>query len=319
MDTSRFKRREIQTRRQTAERLYGVSDIVPRVVPTRPQIQNAEIPLEPVSGTTPNHVASQSLEGNQYQTPLVTQTHPVPVRSLPVQAAAINLPEPPHVSPEIEDASVQFQRLLDVNMELPGPPSPIRANKTIVHTGRLVTGRRLVFRGVALMLVIIIGVGGLLFSQGYMKIHKAFKGGAATAAALTVNVNPQLLKGEGDGRVNVLLLGRGGGTHDGPDLTDTMLLASIDPINHTATLLSIPRDLWVDIPNQGAMKINAAWETGEFNYLGKDQTGSTNTNAIEAGFNLADQTVESVLGVPIDYNVLLDFQAFRQAVDTVNE
>ena len=88
--------------------------------------------------------------------------------------------------------------------------------------------------------VLVIGVGGLLFSQGYIKLHKVFKSTGVTAAALKANVNPSLLKGEGDGRVNVLLLGRGGGNHDGPDLTDTMMLDSIDPVNHTSTLIEYP-------------------------------------------------------------------------------
>ena len=39
------------------------------------------------------------------------------------------------------------------------------------------------------------------------------------------------------------------------------MVASIDPVNHTATLLSLPRDLWVNVPDQGVMKLNAAWET----------------------------------------------------------
>jgi LCP family protein required for cell wall assembly len=172
-------------------------------------------------------------------------------------------------------------------------------------------------RGTALVLVLLITLGGLLFSQSYFKINKVFKGTTGTVAALKPNVNPDLLKGEGSGRINVLLLGRGGGNHDGPDLTDSMMLASIDPINYKTTLISIPRDLWVNVPNAGVMKINAAWETGEFKYLGKQQTGSTNPAAISAGFKLADQTVGQVLGVTIDYNVMVNFQAFQQAVDTV--
>ena len=148
-------------------------------------------------------------------------------------------------------------------------------------------------------------------------MHKVFKGGTGTAAALKANVSPDLLKGEGSGRVNLLLLGRGGGNHDAPDLTDTMMLASIDPVNHTATLLSLPRDLWVNVPNQGVMKINAAWETGEFKYLGKQAPGSTDPKAIQAGFDVVDQTVGDVLGISIDYNVMVNFQAFQQAVDTV--
>ncbi|HXR50391.1 MAG TPA: LCP family protein [Verrucomicrobiae bacterium] len=191
-----------------------------------------------------------------------------------------------------------------------------RIDSLLAH-GRWATARRWLFRGMAFALILMMVGGGLFFTQGYLKLHKAFKGGSKTAAALQANVNPELLKGEGDGRVNILLMGRGGGNHDGPDLTDTMMLDSIDPVNHTQTLISIPRDLWVDVPDAGAMKLNAAWETGEFRYLHKVRPGSTDPQAIQAGFDLADQTVESVLGVTIHYNMLVDFQAFQQAVDTV--
>lgn len=202
-------------------------------------------------------------------------------------------------------------------MGLPGDASPDLRPGPIVRGRKAAATRRWAFRGVAATLILLTGLGGLLFSQGYLKLNQVFKGGTVTAAALKANVDPSLLKGEGDGRINVLLLGRGGGTHDAPDLTDTMMLASIDPINHTSTLLSIPRDFWVDVPNDGAMKINAAWETGKYKYLGKINNDNSNTQAVQAGFDLVDQTVENVIGVPIHYNMLLDFQAFRQAVDTL--
>jgi LCP family protein required for cell wall assembly len=209
----------------------------------------------------------------------------------------------------------QPQRSL-IDMGLPGVDSPStqsRLNRFKIPRRT----RRGLTKGLAIAIVLVLTLGGLLFSQSYLKIHKVFKGGAATAAALQPNVNPSLLKGEGSGRINVLLLGRGGGNHDGPDLTDSMMLDSIDPINHTSTLISIPRDLWVNIPNAGTMKINAAFETGEFKYEGDGQSGSTDPKAINAGYNEVDQTVQSILGVTIDYNVLVDFQAFQQAVDTV--
>jgi LCP family protein required for cell wall assembly len=204
-------------------------------------------------------------------------------------------------------------RRVPLDMDLPGEDSHWR----VIKPGQWRQTRRLLSRGLAVVLVLIITLGGLLFSQSYLKLHKVFKGGSATAAALTANVKPELLKGEGRGRVNVLLLGRGGGNHDAPDLTDTIMLASIDPINHTTTLLSIPRDLWVNVPGHGVMKLNAAWETGEFAYTHKGTPGSTDPKAITAGYDLLDQSLEEVLGVQIDYHMLVDFQAFRQAVDTV--
>ncbi len=197
-------------------------------------------------------------------------------------------------------------------MELPGEDSPLRLAQTKWHRAR-----RFASRGLAAAVIVAITFGGLLFSQSYLKLHKVFRGGTSTAAALKANVNPDLLKGEGRGRVNILLLGRGGGTHDAPDLTDTLMLASVDPVNHTTTLLSIPRDLWVNVPGQGVMKLNAAWEAGEFKYQGSGKTGSTDPKAVKAGFKLVDQTVEQVLGITIDYNMMVDFQAFQQAVDIV--
>lgn len=191
------------------------------------------------------------------------------------------------------------------------------ASKRGSGRGRWSSVRTWALRGVIAGLVLIIAVGGVLFSQGAFKLRKVFHGGTTTAASLKANVNPELLKGEGDGRVNILLLGRGGGTHEAPDLTDTMILVSIDPVNHTQSMLSIPRDLWVKVPNVGSMKINAAWETGEFRYLGKVKPGSTDPKAIQAGFDMADATVESVLGEPINYNVIVNFDAFQQAVSTV--
>lgn len=221
------------------------------------------------------------------------------------------LPGTPQVGPQ---PAVAPQHLPPIDMDLPGNESPLRHLDSMLRYGKLAAVRRWAFRGAVAAIILVLVVGGFLFSQGFFNMHKTFQG---SAAALKTNVNPALLKGEGDGRINVLLLGRGGGNHDGPDLTDTMMLDSIDPVNHTSTLISIPRDLWVDVPNQGTMKINAAFETGEFKYLGSTTPGSTNPNAIQAGFDEADQTVESILGVTIHYNVLINFQAFQQAVDTV--
>ena len=179
--------------------------------------------------------------------------------------------------------------------------------------------RRMVLRTGMVMLLLVLGVGGFLFSKGYLKLHKVFQGGS-TAAALTANVDPSQLKGEGDGRVNVLLMGIGGPYHDGGDLTDTLMVASIDPVNNQATLLSIPRDLWTKMPNNyiaSYQKINAAYESGKYKYLGRENQKSEDHKAVMAGFEAADSTIERVIGIPIHYNMLVDFQAFSQAVDTV--
>jgi LCP family protein required for cell wall assembly len=256
--------------------------------------------VKPPEQTAPHSMAGVALAGAGIsKAPQTQQIQAVQ----PAQSAA---PRP---------SGLPNRHLPPIDMDLPGDESPLRHLDASLSHGKLANARRWLFRGAVATLVLLIGAGSLFF---YMNLQKSFRGGTTSAAALKANVDPGLLKGEGDGRINVLLMGRGGGNHDAPDLTDTMMLASIDPVNHTATLISIPRDLWVDIPNQGAMKINAAYESGEFKYLGKTAPGSTNRNAIQAGFDEADQTVENVLGVTIHYNALLSFQAFQQAVDTVN-
>ena len=240
------------------------------------------------------------------------------VPEAPASTPAFNPIQPlPTRASQAQSAQGLPSRPLPISMEVPGQPSLGKTAGVHVIKSKWKSARRWAFRSTAIVLVLVIASGGLIFSQGWLKARKVFKGGATSAAALKVDVDPQLLKGEGDGRINVLLLGRGGGTHDAPDLTDTIMLASIDPINKTSTLLSIPRDLWVNVSGNGNMKINAAWETGKYKYLGKITDDNSNPKATLAGFETVDQVVEKVIGVPIHYNVLLDFDAFKQAVDTL--
>jgi LCP family protein required for cell wall assembly len=174
--------------------------------------------------------------------------------------------------------------------------------------------RKWALRSSLTAVVLVLLLGGFLFAKGYIKLHKVFKGGG-TAAALRANVSPSLLRGEGDGRINILLMGKGGPGHDGPDLTDTMLVASVDPINKKMSLVSVPRDLWVTVPGYGSSKINSVYANAKYHAQSvspKDKAG-----AEKAGVSAAEKTVSQVLGIPIHYYGMVDFQAFEQAVDTV--
>lgn len=108
----------------------------------------------------------------------------------------------------------------------------------------------------------------------------------------------------GKGRVNILILGtdrRDKGERAAR--TDTMIVASLDPVARRAVVLSIPRDLWVFIPGYGEGRINTVHFYGELN-------GGQ-------GPVLAKETVEANLGIPIDYYVRLDFEGFKEVVDTL--
>lgn len=180
--------------------------------------------------------------------------------------------------------------------------------------------RMLVLRGLSLAVALFVASGGFLAWKGYHNLHKVFRGTSTVAALASKPIAPNLLNGEGDGRVNILLLGIGGPGHDGPDLTDTMVVLSVDPVNHAASMVSIPRDLWVKMPVNyfgSQQKINAAYESGKYHYLGHMDGTSANAQAVEAGFKADDQVVKEVLDVNINYHVLVNFQAFQQAIDTV--
>jgi LCP family protein required for cell wall assembly len=108
-------------------------------------------------------------------------------------------------------------------------------------------------------------------------------------------------------RVTVLLLGIDERKQEtGPFRTDTMLVLTIDPVAKTAGMLSIPRDLWVQIPAMETDgKINTAHFLGDaYNYPG-------------GGPALAVDTVKQELGLPVDYYVRFNFDSFEKVVDAI--
>lgn len=246
-----------------------------------------------------------------------SRTMDIPARRPSAVAAQATAVAEPQARPSLPQRLQAKKRRVRLDMSLPNGES-LNRHHMVPKIRRSMRRARLLFirsafAGAALIFI----VGGILISQGFFSLHKVFKGTAVQAAALTQNVDPNQLKGEGDGRINVLLTGIGGPDHDGGDLTDTLMVASIDPVNNKAALLSVPRDLWVTLPGKGSMKINAAYETAKYAYMHKNKVDGNNSQAIEAGFTSIDQTLEQVLGVPIHYNLLLNFHAFQQAVDTV--
>lgn len=113
------------------------------------------------------------------------------------------------------------------------------------------------------------------------------------------------LEGESQNQINILLLGFRGEGIDGPYLSDTMILASINPRDQQTTLVSIPRDyLWNT--KSGNNKINAAYSQGL----------SKNGSHQEAG-EQARKAVEQLSGLRIPYFIALDFRGFKKAVDEI--
>ncbi len=109
-------------------------------------------------------------------------------------------------------------------------------------------------------------------------------------------------------RVTVLIMGldeRDLLARQGPGRTDSMMVISYDPLTQQASMLSIPRDLYVEIPGFGHDRINTAYPKGEASRLPG------------GGPALAMQTVESLIGVPIQYYMIIQFSAFERMIDEI--
>ena len=114
---------------------------------------------------------------------------------------------------------------------------------------------------------------------------------------------------DGSSRVNLLFIGldeRDWEAGQGAPRSDTMILFTIDPVSKTAGMLSIPRDIWINIPGFGYYRVNTAYSLGEASKLPGGGPG------------LAIKTVEQFIGVPIQYYVQVDFKAFEEAIDAMD-
>lgn len=111
------------------------------------------------------------------------------------------------------------------------------------------------------------------------------------------------LSKDGDARVNILLLGKGGAGHDGGNLTDSIQLLSVDIFNNTVGIVGIPRDLYAE-SQKSASKINAVYSAAE----GK-QKGS--------GGKAIKELVGKVTDTTVHYFALIDFSGLTEMVDAI--
>ncbi|MBI4101082.1 LCP family protein [Candidatus Microgenomates bacterium] len=128
--------------------------------------------------------------------------------------------------------------------------------------------------------------------------------GAAGIVGLYFYIKNTPLKGETAGRINIMVLG----VDDAASLSDTVMIVSINTQNKAepkVAMISIPRDLVVEIPQFGESKINAAYTYGQ------------NNNYPGGGAALSKRTIEDTFELPIHYYATLDFTGFRQLIDTV--
>lgn len=105
--------------------------------------------------------------------------------------------------------------------------------------------------------------------------------------------------------INFLLIGSDRRPTGTSHRTDTMLIAIVWYKQGQVSLISIPRDLWIEIPTVGMQRINTAYQSGEFGgYPG-------------GGMGLLKDTILLNLGIRIDHTAMVEFDGFRRIVDTL--
>lgn len=161
-------------------------------------------------------------------------------------------------------------------------------------------------RTVIVLALLVLLIGGWVGGKLAWNAHKLFGGNIFSVFGSTK------LRGESEGRVNILLAGNSADDvgHNGGNLTDSIMLVSIDTKHNKAFMLSIPRDLWVHVPGDGHEKINGAYVYGENNDF-------STAGYPEGGMGQLEQIVSRSFDIPIHYYALVNYTALRQSVDAV--
>ncbi len=121
------------------------------------------------------------------------------------------------------------------------------------------------------------------------------------------------LEKDENGFLNFLLIGKGGEGHDGPELTDTMIVVSIDVDKKNIIMLSIPRDLWVETQKFGASRINEL--SRNIKHSLETQFGIDSESASEEATKILIKEVEKIVTLKIPYYATIDFEGFKDIVD----
>jgi LCP family protein required for cell wall assembly len=167
---------------------------------------------------------------------------------------------------------------------------------------------------ISLLIVLLLGLSFTFLYKVYKRILVSTPDiitiGSTAPATPTPTPDPLAPK-------NILLLGYAGGNHEGATLTDTIMVAHVDPRKEDVTLISVPRDLWVPIPTDASSteksKINAAFA------IGLDDKKYPNKlpqyKGVAGAGKLAEDMVGMATGLRIDNFVAINFEGFKKMID----
>lgn len=143
----------------------------------------------------------------------------------------------------------------------------------------------------------------LLFVTG----QKALAFGSAISTQSPLSTQTGYVNGSD--RINFLIMGYGGSGHDGAYLVDSLVIISLLPQSHHTTLISIPRDLWVQNPagSGNYTKLNAVYPVA---------AGNTNAQPV-AGGNAVAQKISTITGLQVNYWMTINFAGFKDFIDAI--
>ena len=205
-----------------------------------------------------------------------------------------------------------------VSENLNRPRRPVNVSRSKINSKKHPIERSLLIRRIiagflALIMLISFTITGFL-GYKFLKTSEKIFGGSFISNVGSIFGSGTPLNGENSGRVNILLAGDSADDagHAGAQLTDSILILSINTKDKSALLLSIPRDLWVKMPpgvwpGNTYQKINAANEISNFS-----QPGYPN-----GGMGALSYVIQNEIGIPINYYGLINYSAFRDAVNAV--
>ncbi|HLJ35610.1 MAG TPA: LCP family protein [Ktedonobacteraceae bacterium] len=153
---------------------------------------------------------------------------------------------------------------------------------------------------VLVILVILLIIGGVLGQRVL-----AFGSAISTQSPLSTQTGYM----NTSDRVNILVLGYGGAGHDGAYLTDSMMVMSLLPSSHHTTLVSVPRDLWVQVPE-------GSGNYGKINSVYENAAKYNNADPV-AGGDAAAQKVSLITGLDVKYWLTINFQGFKEFIDSI--
>jgi LCP family protein required for cell wall assembly len=209
----------------------------------------------------------------------------------------------PTLPPRLPAGAAPPPLLPEVTGPLPGDPFPSQRRKA--PRTRRFSRPGDTKQNIVLALVVVAILASVLLA------HRVWDFGSAISTQGPLTTQTRYMS---DGnRVNLLILGYGGGNHPGANLTDSMTVVSLNTKDGATTLISVPRDIWVQVPpgSGNYSKLNTAFQDG----ISNGYHGIAASQA--AGGAEAARKVSDVLGVPVNYWLAINFSGFRSLVDAL--